>query len=288
MKTNIPSVLVTGASGQLGNEIKVIAGHYPGYTFLFASRPQLPIDDFNAVNVFFKEHDISYCINCAAYTAVDKAESEKETAFRINADAAANLAGICRDHKTQFIHISSDYVFDGSAAEPYKESDPTNPLGVYGASKCKGEQLVLEKNPSAVIIRSSWLYSSFGGNFVKTMLRLMKERKSIQVVNDQFGCPTYAADLAAAIMKVIASGIKKPGIYHYSNAGITNWYGFAVAIKEIISSPCLINPIPSTEYAAPAKRPAYSVLDTKKIRETFGISIPEWKASLQSCLKRLS
>lgn len=288
MKNSIPSVLVTGANGQLGNELKVIAALYPSYRFIFTSRPQLPIDDFDAVALFFQENDINYCINCAAYTAVDKAESDRENAFRINADAVANLAVICRQQQTQLIHISTDYVFDGSATAPYKETDPTNPMGVYGASKCKGEELVLQNNPTAIIIRTSWLYSSFGGNFVKTMLRLMKEREQINVVDDQYGCPTYTADLAAAIMHIIPSAIKKPGIYHYSNTGITNWYGFAVAIKEIIKSSCSINPIPTTQYPTAAKRPAYSVLDTKKIRETFGISIPEWKESLQNCLTRLS
>jgi dTDP-4-dehydrorhamnose reductase len=288
LKNNIPSILVTGAGGQLGNELKAIAASYPDYKFLFVSRQQLPIDDFDAVTLFFKGNNIAYCINCAAYTAVDKAESEKEIAFRINTDAVANLANICRQRAIQFIHISTDYVFDGSATHPYKETDHTNPMGVYGASKCKGEELALQNNPSAIIVRTSWLYSSFGGNFVKTMLRLMKERQSINVVDDQYGCPTYAADLAAAIMQLIASGVNKPGIYNYSNEGITNWYGFAVAIKETTNSSCIINPIPTTQYPTPAKRPAYSVLDTKKIRETFRISIPEWKISLKACLKLLS
>lgn len=289
MKNNKQTILVTGANGQLGSELRTIAVHFPQYHFLFVTRQGLAIDNPSSVVDYFAARSINYCINCAAYTAVDKAESEKEKAFLINATAAGNLAKICAAHHTQLIHISTDYVFDGSSSHPYKETDPTAPLGVYGASKLKGEELVLENDPAAIIIRTAWVYSSFGSNFVKTMLRLMKERESINVVNDQQGCPTYAADLAAAIMHIIASGKAKnnAGIYHYVNAGVITWYEFALAIKELSKSSCSVNPIGTNQYPTAAKRPAYSVLDTKKIRDTFDISIPDWKESLQACLKAM-
>lgn len=294
MKNNIPSVLVTGANGQLGNELKLVAAHYTSFNFLFVTRQELAIDDLNAVQFFFAKQQIAYCINCAAYTAVDKAESDAPNAFLINAEAVGNLAKVCKEYHTQFIHISTDYVFDGNATRPYKETDATNPLGVYGASKRKGEELALANDPSAVIIRTSWLYSSFGNNFVKTMLRLMKERETLpagrqglNVVNDQFGCPTYAADLADALLKIISSGIKKPGIYHYSNEGITTWYNFAVAIKELSNSHCTVNPVTTAEYPTPTKRPGYTAMDTSKIREAFSISIPQWKHSLNNCIRLL-
>lgn len=280
------TILVTGANGQLGSELRAIAPRYPQYRFLFSSRNELPIDDPAAMEKYFSSNRISYCINCAAYTAVDKAESDQETAFRINAGAAGNLARICRLHQAQLFHISTDYVFDGNGAEPYKENDATAPLGVYGASKLQGERLVQENDPAAIIIRTAWVYSSFGNNFVKTMLRLMKERDRIGVVNDQWGSPTYAADLAAAILQIIASGTanSKPGIYHYSNTGIITWYEFALAIKELTGSNCIVDPITTDQYPTPARRPKYSVLDTKKIRDSFGITIPDWKKSLAKCL----
>lgn len=290
------TILVTGANGQLGSELQVIAPHYTNFKFLFATREELPIENEDAVKDYFANHAIDYCINCAAYTAVDKAEAEAENAFLINATAVANLARICEENKTQLIHISTDYVFDGTASQPYKEKDKTNPVSVYGKSKLQGEASAMQHAPSTIIIRTAWLYSSFKNNFVKTMLRLMKEKKSlptdrhgINVVNDQFGCPTYAADLATAIMQIITSNQSKanPGIYHYSNAGITNWYEFAVAIKELTSSNCVVNPIPTLQYPTPAKRPAYSVLDTTKIKETFGLVIPQWKDGLKRGLALL-
>ncbi|UEG48485.1 dTDP-4-dehydrorhamnose reductase [Ferruginibacter lapsinanis] len=285
----MPTILVTGANGQLGQEMQVIAASYPEYSFLFVTRNELPIDDFSAVKNFFSQHAIDYCVNCAAYTAVDKAEAEVDKAYSINADAVGNLAKICKTSGTQLIHISTDYVFDGTNTEPIKEDQTTNPIGVYGASKLKGEQEALQHDPSAIIIRTSWVYSSFGNNFVKTMLRLMKERESINVVSDQFGCPTYAADLAEAIMKIITSNSQPPtsNIYNYSNKGMINWHQFAVAIKELSGSACVVNPIPSSQYPTPAKRPAYSVMDTSKIQQTFAITIPEWKESLKKCLAKM-
>ena len=294
MKDNKPTILVTGANGQLGNELKSIAVAYPGYHFIFTSREELSIEDMGAVKNYFNKHRIDHCINAAAYTAVDKAEGEKEKAFLINATAAGYLAAICKAHNTQFIHISTDYVFGGTASEPYTEAASTHPINVYGASKLKGEELVLHDDPSAVIIRTSWVYSSFGNNFVKTMLRLMKEKESINVVNDQFGCPTYAADLALLIMTIIErlslAGGQWPvagghnSIFNYCNSGIISWYEFAVAIKELTGSKCIVNPIPTAQYPTIAKRPVYSVLDTKKIQENFNVTIPDWKDSLKKCL----
>lgn len=281
------TILVTGSAGQLGMEIWKLADEYPSYKFLFTTKDFLPIDDFKAVKEFFEQQQIDHCINCAAYTAVDKAESEKEKAFLINADAAGNLAAICKDHQAQFIHISTDYVFDGTSTVPYKEDDKISPINVYGASKLRGEELVLNHNPAAIIIRTSWVYSSFGNNFVKTMVRLMQEKESINVVNDQYGCPTYAADIAGVIMTMIDKqddGSPQHGIFNYCNEGVTTWYDFAKAIKKHIKSKCIVNPIPSSQYPTPAKRPHYSVLDTAKIKETFGIVIPDWKDSLHKCL----
>ncbi len=281
------TILVTGSGGQLGMEIWKLSEQYPSYKFLFTTRDDLPIDDFKLVKDFFELQQIDFCINCAAYTNVDKAESEAEKAFLINATAAGNLSLICKAHHTQFIHISTDYVFDGSATKPYKEEDRVYPINVYGASKLRGEELVLNNNPSAIIIRTSWVYSSFENNFVKTMLRLLKEKESISVVNDQFGCPTYAADIAITIMAIVENeNTNQPhtGIFNYCNEGITTWFDFAAAINKIIKGKCIINPITTLQYPTPAKRPQYSVLDTTKIKETFQIAIPEWKVSLQKCL----
>ena len=287
--TENKTILVTGANGQLGSEMQVITIAYPNYNFLFVTKDKLAIDDEEAVKQYFRDHKIDYCVNCAAYTAVDKAETEMEKALLINGTAVGNLAAICKLNNTQFIHISTDYVFDGTATSPYKEDNVVSPVNSYGATKLKGEELALQNNPASIIIRTSWVYSSFGNNFVKTMLRLMKEKEQISVVSDQVGCPTYAADLAAAIMQIITikNAEEKAGIYNYSNTGVINWHQFAVAIKELSGSKCLVNPIPSSQYPTPAKRPAYSVLDTSKIQKNFNILIPEWKDSLQKCLALL-
>ena len=280
------TILVTGANGQLGKELRVLASGFSDYRFLFVTKEDLNIENVDAVEKYFSNRSINFYINCAAYTAVDKAETENESAFSINAAAVANLAKVCHENKTQLIHISTDYVFDGTASQPYKETGKTNPVSVYGKSKLQGETFAIQNCPAAIIIRTAWLYSSFNANFVKTMLRLMKEKDSINVVNDQFGCPTYAADLALAIMQIIVSNKsnKNPGIYHYTNAGVTNWYEFAVAIKNITKSNCTVNPISTAQYPTAAKRPAYSVLDTSKIKDVFALSIPDWEDSLQKCL----
>jgi len=282
------TVIVTGANGQLGRELQVLAKTLPQYDFIFADRSQLPIEDQRQVDAFFATHQPAWCINCAAYTAVDKAESDKDAAFRINGDAPGYLAAACHRHSARLIHISTDYVFDGNSAVPLKESDPTGPINIYGASKLAGEQKAMENNPGAtVVIRTAWVYSQFGNNFVKTMIRLMKERPAINVVDDQLGSPTYAADLAAAIVGIIAYPRFTPGIYHYSNEGQITWYQFALAIRERIGSACTVNPIPSSQFPTPAKRPHYSLLDKTLIRNTYQLAIPAWETGLETCLAHL-
>ena len=285
------TILVTGSNGQLGSEIRELSLKYPLYDFLFTTRDDLPIENMDALNLFFNEHRVDFCVNCAAYTAVDKAESERENAFAINATAAGALALACSGHTTKLIHISTDYVYDGSSPDPLTENDRVDPPNVYGLSKLKGEELILSNNPSALIIRTSWVYSVYGSNFVKTMLRLFKERESISVVNDQYGCPTYAADLAAIIMKFIDNmqdATEYSGIVNYSNSGTTTWFDFALTIKGLVHSSCKISPVPTSQYPTPAKRPQHSVMDTSKIREMLKTDIPFWEDSLKKCIDILA
>ena len=287
-------ILVTGSNGQLGKELKKIETSFPQFDFTFLSREDLPIHHFEMVRSYFNVYHPQYLINCAAYTAVDRAESEKDLAFQINGEAVGVLAAICKEHHTKFIHISTDYVFDGTASTPYKEDSPTSPQSVYGASKLEGEKQALQFNPDSIIIRTSWVYSEFGRNFVKTMLKLLSEKEEISLVNDQVGSPTYAADLAEVILQIIASQNLsagrhgwQSGIYNYSNEGIISWYDFAEQIKELSGSSCKVNPIPTSDYPTAAKRPAYSVLDNSKIQETYNIRIKGWKESLAECIGRL-
>lgn len=280
-------ILVTGANGQLGKELQRIAPEHPDYEFIFLSREDLPIHHFQMIRQYFSVYHPAYLINCAAYTAVDRAESEKDLAFQVNGEAVGVLAAVCKQYATKMVHISTDYVFDGTAKSPYKEDAATNPQSVYGASKLEGEQQAQELNPETLIIRTSWVYSEFGKNFVRTMLRLMTEKEEIGVVNDQLGSPTYAADLAAAILQIIHSGNWQPGIYHFSNEGVISWYEFALAIKEIAGKSCRINPITTQQYPTAAKRPAYSVLDCTRIREVFGVVPTGWKKSLAACINRI-
>jgi dTDP-4-dehydrorhamnose reductase len=284
-------IIVTGARGQLGQELIMAvasenaAAHNEEFDTGFASREVLPLDNPQSVRALFEADRPAYCINCAAYTAVDKAESDKETAFRVNGDAVGDLASICKEYNTRLIHISTDYVFDGNSATPLKETDPTGPVNIYGASKLRGEQLAMQRHPDGtVILRTSWVYSEFGSNFVKTMIRLMKEKESIRVVDDQIGSPTYAADLAGTILQIAGSGKFIPGIYHYSNEGEISWYQFALAIKELTGSACRVDPLPSAQYPTPAARPHYSLLDKTLIRQTYGIKIPAWRDSLRRCI----
>lgn len=287
-----PKILVTGANGQLGKDIRESSSSYPEFEFVFLSREDMPIHQFELVRNFFNTLKPAFCINCAAYTAVDKAESEKELAFQINGEAVGVLAAVCREHNTKFIHISTDYVFNGEGTYPYTENFPTDPINAYGASKLEGEKEATQLNPGSIIIRTSWVYSSFGKNFVKTMMRLMNEKDEVKVINDQIGSPTYAADIAEAILKIIANcesqiSSWKPGLYNFTNEGILSWYDFALAIKEITGSPCDIRPIPTSEYPTPAKRPVYSVLDKTKIQENFGIQLKDWKKSLAMCIEKI-
>ena len=280
-------ILVTGANGQLGKELKQLCGTYPQFDFVFFSREDLPIHNFDLLRNTFKIYQPQYCINCAAYTNVDKAEMEKDLAQIVNGEAVGVLAAVCTEYETKFIQISTDYVFDGTESIPYKEESPTSPVNVYGASKLTGEEQSFQFNSDSIVLRTSWLYSAFGKNFVKTMVKLLHEKEEITVVNDQIGSPTYAADLAEVILKIILQGQWQPGIYHYSNAGIISWYDFAIAIKELTGATCKINPVSTSQYPTPAKRPAYSVLDKTKIQQTFGIKLKDWKESLAVCIQQI-
>jgi dTDP-4-dehydrorhamnose reductase len=289
LKDNKPVVLITGSGGQLGQSFRLVQNSYSQYQWIFADKQTLPVEDAVAVADFFARNKIDYCINCAAYTAVDKAETETDAALATNTDAAGYLAAACKEYGAVCIHISTDYVFNGQGTIPYKETDAVSPVNAYGISKLKGEVLIAATNPEAIIIRTSWLYSPFGHNFVKTMLRLMATKESISVVNDQLGKPTYAPDLAAAIMQIISAGNFKGGVYHFSNSGNPiSWFDFAIAIKECVQSNCQVHPINTMAYPTPAKRPAYSVLDTSLIQQQYSLDIPHWKNSLTACLRLLS
>jgi len=280
-----PSILITGAKGQLGSELQELFPLYPQYRFYATDVDTLDLCDKEAVGFFLNENHIDYIINCAAYTAVDKAEDDSALCYRINSDAVQNLAEAATG-KAKIIHISTDYVFDGTSNRPLRETDPTNPQSVYGKSKLEGEQILLKIVPDSIIIRTAWLYSSFGNNFVKTMIRLGKEKESINVVNDQIGTPTYAADLAKAIMQIIEenekSKIFQSGIYHYSNEGVCTWYEFCLKIHELAGiTTCKVHPVSTAEYPTKAVRPQYSVLDKAKIKEKFHLTIPNWEESLK-------
>lgn len=284
-------ILVTGSNGQLGNEFRELALQST-HSFIFTDVAELDISDLLAISNFIKENPVHYIINCAAYTAVDKAESEIETAKLINATAPENLAAICKSNSIKFIHISTDYVFDGKNYKPYVETDIVNPQSVYGSTKLLGENLALQANNKTMIIRTSWLYSSFGNNFVKTMIRLGKEKESLGVIFDQIGTPTYAGDLAKTIISIVDSIEFSntefiPGIYHYSNEGACSWYDFAKEIHELTKVNCNVIPIETKDYPTPACRPHYSVLNKSKIKSTYNITIPHWKESLITCINKL-
>ena len=280
-------ILVTGAGGQLGSELQVAGKAYSQFDFVFVDKDEMPLDEPEKVRSVVEEIRPSWCISCGAYTAVDKAETEKDLAFVINGDAVGAMSAACKTVGAKMIHISTDYVFDGESAIPLKETDPTGPINVYGASKLKGEQLALQNNPDTVVIRTAWVYSEFGHNFVKTMIRLMKEKPSLTVIDDQIGSPTYAADLADTILKIVTAPRFVPGIYHYSNEGQISWYEFALAIKELIGSACPVNPISTAQYPTPARRPHYSLLDKSLIKKTYGIVVPDWRKGLTTCVGKL-
>lgn len=285
-------ILVTGANGQVGSELQFLANQFPSFKFHFTDVAELNITDEKAINQLFTKIQPKYCINCAAYTAVDKAESDEATATLINETAVKYLAKACKKQGTTFLHISSDYVYHNRVNRPLKETDKPSPKGVYAATKLAGDIVALAENPNTVVIRTSWVYSSFGHNFVKTMLRLGKERDKLTVVYDQIGAPAYARDIAATMLNIIKKieGGKTnfAGIYHFAPAGVTCWYDFAKAIFEFENIDCQVSPIPTTAYPTPAKRPHYSVLNCAKIQKTFDIAIPYWKDSLKRCLALLN
>ncbi len=283
MKKNI---LITGANGQLGSEIKYLSQFY-NLSFIFTDIDELDVTCIDDVKAFFSSHKIDYAVNCAAYTAVDKAEEENELADMVNHIAARNLAIISCEFNVRLIHISTDFVFDGNSSVPFTEKDKTNPVSVYGTTKLAGEKAVLENGKEVIIIRTSWLYSSYGNNFVKTMIRLSKERDSLGIVFDQIGTPTYARDLAETILHIVNSGNFQSGIYHYSNEGVASWYDFAKAIVEIAGIKCNIYPIETYQYPTPAKRPSYGILNKAKIKSVYKIKIPYWKDSLENCINIL-
>ncbi len=284
------NILITGSNGQLGSELKKLEGLFQNSSIDFTDVDVLDITDLKAISNFCSRKQYRYIINCAAYTAVDKAESETDLARKINVDAVRNLVEAAKINSSFLIHVSTDYVFAGKNYLPYKEDDPISPQSVYGTTKADGEAEALKYEHSC-IIRTSWLYSSFGNNFVKTILRLSKEREKLTVIFDQIGTPTYAGDLAKAIISIVnyqEANSAKPGIYHFSNEGVCSWYDFALEIAQLSGAKAKILPIETKDYPSPTQRPFYSVLNKSKIKNTFGIEIPHWKESLQICLKEIT
>ena len=281
------NILITGANGQLGNEMRVLSAENPEYTYFFTDVAELDICNEQAILEFVKANQINVIVNCAAYTAVDKAEESVELCTKLNADAVGYLAKAAEANGAEFIQVSTDYVFDGTAHIPYQETEPTCPNSVYGHTKLAGEQNALTLCTRSMVIRTAWLYSTFGNNFVKTMIRLGKEREALGVIFDQVGTPTYARDLARAIFAAIRQGVV-PGIYHFSNEGVCSWYDFTKAIHRLAGiTTCHVKPLHTEEYPTPAKRPHYSVLDKTKIKNTYHIEIPYWMDSLESCISEL-
>ena len=281
------NILVTGCNGQLGNEMQLLSAGHPDFNYFFTDVKELDITDENAVKAFIEANSIDCVVNCAAYTAVDNAEAHEARADVLNHVAPGYLARAVHARGGQMVHVSTDYVFDGTGHVPYREDAPTCPATAYGRTKLAGEEAVKQECPESAIIRTAWLYSTFGNNFVKTMLRLGREKESLGVIFDQIGTPTYARDLAAAIFAVLEQGIV-PGIYHFSNEGVISWYDFTKAIHRIAGiAGCKVRPLHTEEYPAPAARPHYSVLDKTKIKETYHIEIPYWEDSLEECIQKL-
>ena len=280
------TVLVTGSQGQLGACIRDNLSLYPELKFIFTDLPELDITKKSKVFDIFKEHNFSWCINCAAYTDVDKAETDNQTAHDVNEIAVRNLAQTCKEFKTKLIHISTDFVFNGKSSIPYSEKDNAVPLSVYGSSKLEGEKAISSILKNYFIIRTSWLYSEYGKNFFKTMLKLSKIKNEINIIFDQIGAPTYAGDLSEVILKIITLESDEFGLYHYSNEGVASWYDFAMAIMDENKFDVVVNPIRTEEYPTPATRPKYSVLDKSKIKKTFQIDIPYWRHSLKKVIEK--
>lgn len=280
-------ILITGANGQLGTELhEILEREFPGQT-LYTDVQELDLTNAKAVDSYVANNEITHIVNCAAYTAVDRAEEEKMLCAAVNTDAVKNLAMAADANGAKIIHISTDYVFDGTNHRPYRESDKVNPISQYGTTKRKGETLLLALAPQALIIRTAWLYSAHGNNFVKTMLRLADSQPEIKVVCDQIGTPTFARDLARAVVKVLQSHQWVPGIYHFTDEGAASWYDFAKAIFRIAGKDVKVTPIPTEDYPTPASRPSYSILDRTRIKATYGIEIPHWEEALADCLRQL-
>lgn len=280
-------ILITGVNGQLGQELKFLSQSNLRHTYFFADKQELDITDKNLVTKYILENKFDFVINCAAYTAVDKAEAEVQAAHKVNAEAVGYISEACLMSGAKLIHISTDFVFDGSSSKPIQENADTNPLSVYGKTKLDGELLAFQNNKDVVVVRTSWVYSSFGANFVKTIIRLCNERPALNIIYDQIGTPTYARDLAETLMVVVNKKEWFPGVYHYSNEGVASWYDFAIAIRDLKGYSTLINPIETHQYPTPATRPSFSVLNKKKIKDTYGIAIPYWRESLMKCIELL-
>lgn len=293
---NIKRILVTGSNGQLGRSLQSLSSQYPEYQFYFTTRNEIDLSNPDSIHHYFQENKFDLIINCAAYTAVDKAEDEQDLADSINHLAVKQLAEIAKSDNCLLIHISTDYVFDGTSYKPYIETDSINPQNIYGSSKLKGELAIQAIEPNAMIIRTSWVYSEFGNNFVKTMLRLGNDREQLNVIFDQIGSPTYAKDLASCILQIVCfindnkpfpDNANEVAVYHFSNEGICSWFDFAKTIFEQSNTACSVFPIETKDYPTPAKRPHYSVLNKAKIKQNFNLTIPYWKDSLHSCIKIL-
>ena len=288
----VKRILVTGANGQLGNEMRTLATAYPEFTFDFTDIGELDLSDAENLLEYCGRTMPAYIINCAAYTAVDKAEDDVELCYIVNQKAVENIANAAKAINAKVLHVSTDYVFDGTGKTPYNETEPVCPVSVYGKSKLAGETSLMEICSDYVILRTAWLYSIYGNNFVKTMIRLGRERETINVVSDQIGTPTYGADLAQALMQIIISSEKGnfiPGIYNYSNEGVCSWYDFTIAIHKLAGiTSCQVIPIGTKDYPTKAARPAYSVLNKSKIKATYGITIPQWETSLAVCISKLN
>lgn len=281
------SVLVTGANGQLGKSIRARADLFPEFRFLFTDVDSLDLRDKEAIREYVRSRDVRYILNCAAYTAVDKAESEVEACARVNRDAVRNIGEVARETGAIVIHVSTDYVFDGTNCRPYVETDATCPVSVYGRTKLEGERALMEACPDAVIIRTAWLYSEYGNNFVKTVLRLGRERETLRFIFDQVGTPTYAGDLAVAMLTVVRraeEGAFVPGVFHFSNEGVCSWYDFTIRILRLAGMRVRVLPIETKDYPTPARRPHYSVLNKAKIKAAYHIEIPYWEDSLAVCM----
>ncbi|MCD8166017.1 MAG: dTDP-4-dehydrorhamnose reductase [Bacteroides sp.] len=282
------NILITGANGQLGNEIRQIAATDPNHHWIFTDVQELDITCKEAIGAFVGQHQVDCIVNCAAYTAVDNAEEAGEIVTRLNSDAPGYLAEVMQSRGGSIIHVSTDYVFNGQGYKPYRETDPTAPASVYGGTKLEGERRVLDACEKGAVIRTSWLYSIYGNSFVKTMIRLGQEREQLSVIFDQVGTPTYAADLAAAILAIINKGVVT-GIYHYSNEGVCSWYDFTRSIHKLAGiTTCKVVPIHTEDYPTKAPRPHYSVMDKTHIKNIYGIEIPHWEDSLEVCIKRLA